>query len=127
MSDENRNTITYDEDWQNVSVPEYPVIAEKTEDEAFEDEDSENNERKKKVRTKRNNYPKQYLVTFQLIICLAIALAAFILKGIGGEIYPVVKDWYITQLNSSVIFDSSNEIDFDNIFGAATSDEAKGS
>lgn len=127
MSDENRNTITYDDDWQNVSVPEYPEVSENSDDEAFENESAENNQQKQKIRIKKNNYPKQYLVTFQLIICLAIAVIAFIFKGIGGEIYSTVKEWYFTQLNSSVIFDNSNGFNFDNIFGTATSDEAKNS
>ncbi len=122
MSEQN-STITYDENWQNVSVPEYPVTV--TEEECLDNESQESN----KIPQKKNkeNSPKQLLITFQLIVCLIIALAAFIFKSIGGDTYKAVKDWYYTQLNSTVIFDGGSGFDFDSVFGAGTPDEAENS
>ena len=74
--EENRNSITYDDNWQSVSESEVPVIldpAQTPEDDAAE--------------PKPVAPPKQLLLTLQLVICLLTALAAFVLKSIGGELY----------------------------------------
>lgn len=120
MSEQN-STITYDENWQNVSVPEYPVMLPNEEYNV----NNENNDDKSSEKDNKKSYPKQLLITYQLIICLIIALAAFVLKSIGGYAYETVKDWYYSQLNSTVIFDGESGFDFDAVFGAATTDEAE--
>lgn len=116
MSEENRNQITYDENWQTVSYSEYPVTAqsEKTESE-FCDE--------KKIK-KNNDSPKQLLITIQLIICILIALSAFVIKSFGGDFYKLSREWYYSNLNESAIFDDRNEFDLSKIFSIATDDES---
>lgn len=113
MSEENKNTITYDDNWKSVSKAEYPVICspgeEKTENTSAEKKDKES--------------PKQLLITIQLVICIIIALAAFIIKGIGGDVYSAASEWYYTQLNDSAIFENSDNFNFKEILGTATNDE----
>ena len=115
--DENNNNITYDENWQSVSETEYPVIASSNP----EDETSDYNIPKEK-KTKRNP-PSQLLVTIQLILYIIIALAAFLLKNMGGTFYSTAHDWYYSNLNSSAIFDGNSDFDLNSLFNKATADE----
>lgn len=71
---DNRNTITYDDDWKSVSYSEYPKVSEELDS---DEEDAnflsaENSDEKK-------NSPKQLVITIQLVCCIIIALAAFCL------------------------------------------------
>ena len=91
--EENRSTITYDENWQDVTEPEYPVILEPS-----ENDDGEDEELPKRMPRKRTA-PKQLLLTMQLIACILLILAAFAIKGIGGELYQTAREWYYTHLN----------------------------
>lgn len=109
MSEENRNQITYDENWQTVSCSEYPVIAQ-----------SEKEEPKLK---QKNDSPKQLLITIQLILCIIIALTAFVIKSFGGNFYNLSREWYYSNLNDSAIFDDRDEFNLDKIFTLATEDE----
>lgn len=114
----NRNTITYDDDWKSVSYSEYPKTT--------EDFDS-SEEEEKSLSTEKNiakkDSPKQLVITVQLVCCILIALAAFLLNLFGGEVYAATRDWYYSNLEKSVIFDTGdNKIDLSNLFGA-TSDE----
>lgn len=113
--EDNCSSITYDENWQSVAEPEYPVIREPSpEPETYDDGFKQ---------PRQINVPKQYVVTFQLAVCLLLALAAFVVKGIGGEVYQTVREWYYTQLNSTVIFDKNDRFDLSTLFGKATADE----
>lgn len=120
MSEENKNQITYDENWQSVSSSEYPetiIDGINNEEEVIDDANN-------KIPKKKNNGHNQLLVTIQLIICLLIALSAFVIKSFGGEIYQTIQTWYYSQLNSSVIFDNNSEnMTFDKIFSSSTRDE----
>lgn len=116
---ENFNSITYDDDWKSVSTAEYATINNSPEN------GEDNNNSPQKHRKKKSNSPKQYLVTIQLIICIIIALAAFALKAFGGDIYTAAREWYYSNLNSSIIFNSGdNHTDLSKIFSGSTADEA---
>jgi len=115
MSEENRNQITYDENWQTVSYAEYPVTAQS------ENVESEIIEEKKL--NKKSDSAKQILLTIQLIVCILIALTAFVIKSLGGEFYNISREWYYSNINESAIFDDRNEFNLDNIFSLATEDE----
>ncbi len=116
--DENKNRITYDEGWQSATNYEYPKTSEIDDDEYEIEEQTESIREKKK-----KDSPKQLLITIQLIVCLIIALAAFIIKGVGGDLYAAAREWYYTNLNNSVIFDGNNDFDLNSLFGASTKDE----
>ena len=114
----NRNTITYDDDWKSVSYSEYPKT---TED--FDSSEEEEKSLSPEKNIVKKDSPKQLVITVQLVCCILIALAAFLLNLFGGEVYAATRDWYYSNLEKSVIFDTGdNKIDLSNLFGA-TSDE----
>ena len=114
----NRNTITYDNDWKSVSYSEYPKT---TED--FDSSEEEEKSLSPEKNIAKKDSPKQLVITVQLVCCILIALAAFLLNLFGGEVYAAPRDWYYSNLEKSVIFDTGdNKIDLSNLFGA-TSDE----
>ena len=115
MNDENKNTITYDDNWKNVSEREYPQIV------GYEASEGER-ENKQSVKKKKSGN-SQLLITVQLIVCILIALTAFLLKSFGGEFYSNASDWYYSQLNNSVIFDDKSTFDLTNITNSSTQDE----
>lgn len=120
-NNDNRNTITYDDDWKSVSYSEYPKVSEELDSDAedvssLSDLSAENSDGKK-------NSPKQLVITIQLVCCIIIALAAFLLNLFGGEVYAATREWYYSNLEKSVVFDTGdNKIDLSNLF-TATSDE----
>ena len=117
-NNDNRNTITYDDDWKSVSYSEYPKT---TED--FDSSEEEEKSLSPEKNIAKKDSPKQLVITVQLVCCILIALAAFLLNLFGGEVYAATRDWYYLNLEKSVIFDTGdNKIDLSNLFGA-TSDE----
>ena len=114
----NRNTITYDDDWKSVSYSEYPKT---TED--FDSSEEEEKSLSPEKNIAKKDSPKQLVITVQLVCCILIALAAFLLNLFGGEVYAATRDWYYSNFEKSVIFDTGdNKIDLSNLFGE-TSDE----
>ena len=120
MTDEkNKNEITYEDGWLDASYPEYSTPTGNSEsDEIQEKEPEKNSERAKKHRN------TQVLVTAQLIICILLALAALIIKTIGGDFYSNARQWYYGELNKSIIAESSGEdYSLSKLFGTSTDDE----
>ena len=60
-NNDNRNTITYDDDWKSVSYSEYPKVSEEldSDEEDVNSLSAENSDEKK-------NSPKQLVITIQL-------------------------------------------------------------
>ena len=116
MNDENKNTITYDDNWKNVTESEYPQVVE------YEDDLSKNTETKNELK-KKKEINGQLLISIQLILCIIIAISAFILKSVGGELYEKTRTWYYTQINNSAIFDNKNALDLTKFSYSSTSDE----
>ena len=119
MNEENRNSITYDEGWESVTNCEYPVVGSAN---LEENEDNEENV-KQKLRKKKDNSPKQLLITIQLIICILIAIAALVIKTIGGDFYAAAREMYYSSLNNSAIFEKLDNFDLNKLLGSATQDE----
>lgn len=92
-NNDNRNTITYDDDWKSVSYSEYPKVSEEldSDEEDVNSLSAENSDEKK-------NSPKQLVITIQLVCCILIALAAFLLNLFGGEVYAATREWYYSNL-----------------------------
>lgn len=118
MNEENRNTITYDEGWEFVTNCEYPVVG-------AENIENDDENIKQKAPKKNDNSPKQLLITIQLIICILIALAALVIKTVGGDFYAATREMYYSNLNNSAIFDNSDNFNLNKLFGSATQDEVK--
>ena len=116
--EENYSTISYDENWQDVTAPEYPVILEPS---GYDDPQEEPAKRERRKR----EAPKQLLLTLQLTACVLLGLAALVIKGIGGELYQTVRDWYYTQLNRSAVFEEDRSFDFSALLPQGTADEAE--
>ena len=116
--EENYSTITYDENWQDVTEPEYPVILESSGSDDPQEEPAKRERRKREA-------PKQLLLTLQLTACVLLGLAALAIKGIGGELYQTVRDWYYTQLNRSAVFEEDRSFDFSALLPQGTADEAE--
>lgn len=108
------NEITYDENWRSVSESEYPVRAADTEEE----------EPERAPKPNKPDVPMQYLLVLQLIVCGLIALAAFVIKGIGGDFYAEARQWYYSQLNNTLISDGRSGFDLSSAFTQSTPDEA---
>ncbi len=113
--EENKSSITYDENWQTAGVSEYPKIISGNEAEQEYD---------KPPKEKRISVPKQYLVIIQLILCALVALSAFGLKQIGGEWYKGAREWYYKQLNNTIIADGRTVFDLSSVISSSTRDEA---
>lgn len=116
MNEENKNSITYDEGWESVTNCEYPVVG------SADLEENDDNV-KQKVKKKKDTSPKQLLITIQLIVCILIALAALVIKTIGGDVYAAAREMYYSSLNNSAIFDNSDNFDLNKLFGSSTQDE----
>lgn len=116
MTEDNRNTITYDDDWKSVSYSEYPKTSEN-----YESDETDDKSVNQKINKKDS--PRQLVITVQLVCCILVALAAFLLNLFGGDVYAATREWYYSNLEKSVIFDAGdNQIDLSNLF-TATSDE----
>ncbi len=114
--EENKSFITYDENWQSVTEPEYPKLS------GPETEYEESEEPPKHPKLKAS---KQYLVTAQLVICVLAGISAFVLKSVGGETYNNIRELYYSYLNNTVIFDSESGFDINSLLGKTTPDEAE--
>lgn len=122
MNEQNRNSITYDENWQSVSESEYAqVVSNQSRNPSEEDFESSAQENNKSPQGKKPN--TFLLLTIQLIVCLAIALTAFIIKNIGGKLYDDAHSLYQKAVNSSAIFDDNGEFDLSGLFSDSTPDE----
>lgn len=111
---EEYNSITYDENWQSVSEPEVPQLTVTQE---------ELPEAPQKPRQRRS-FPKQPVLTLQLVLCVLLGLAAFVFKGVGGDAYDAAHAWYKAALNDTAIFDRLRSFDAADLIG--TADEAQG-
>lgn len=115
------HNISYDENWQSVSEREYPEITTSDYSEPGEHEPPAAAQAVKSVAAASS---KQLLITLQLILCVLLALAAFVLKSMGGDVYQTVREWYYRELNSSAVFDGESSIDLERLLHPSTADEA---
>ena len=87
-----------------------------------QEESPQNTELPPQKRKKSHN--TQVRVTMQLIICLLLALAAFVIKTVGGDFYTAARQWYYGELNKSIIAENTpDDYNLSEIFGTATDDE----
>lgn len=106
-----QSEITYDEGWQNISVPEYPQTISDLEEEYYNDSEHQSELREEEqiiTPKKKRETPIQLLMIIQLAACVLVCLFAYLLKNIGGDVYNTVHSWYEYQL--------SNELTADDIF-----------
>lgn len=72
---------------------------------AQEDNPEQSGGREPKLRKerKKSDGPREIVVALQLVICVVLAVAAFAIKSIGGELYQTVRDEYYANLNNSLV------------------------
>lgn len=114
--------IEYDENWQTVSCQTYaqPYCEESEEEQLQNDEITQGD-----IRVKKEKSPKQLVIILQLILCILIFSAFYILKQTGSDFYNSLSRWYSENLNNSLISTNTfSDFDINNI-GAifATDDE----
>ena len=121
--EEKQSTITYDDNWREVSTPEIPVLG-SAEDYggAVVTDGTERELSDDRIEKRHITAPRHLVLTLQLAVCLLLALAAFALKSIGGEVYEAARAWYIEQLNDTAMFDGSRDFGLPFLNGA-TADE----
>lgn len=103
MSDYRKDEIIYDEDWLRVDTPlerEHPAQSEEYINYVADD----NNE--KDTRRKRA-FPA--LITIQLVLCLIVAFAVFMLKAMNCDVYHQFCAWYSDLMQYTLIPDDTFE------------------
>ncbi len=103
MSEYRKDEIIYDEDWLRVDTPlerEYPAQSEEYNAPALDERNI------KKPRPKRT-FPA--LITIQLVVCLVIAFAVFMLKAMNSDVYHQFCDWYNEQMQYTLVSDDTFE------------------
>lgn len=118
-NDLRQNEITYDENWQTVSTPEYAQTVNISDDEDISSEEKATTTKPKKKR----DSPIQLLILIQLAVCILICLFAYAVKNIGGDFYSDIRTWYYDNLNSTLVVENDTEIDFTDILKNSTADE----
>lgn len=118
-NDLRQNEITYDENWQTVSTPEYAQTVNISDDEDISSKEKATTTKPKKKR----DSPIQLLILIQLAVCVLICLFAYVVKNIGGDFYSDIRTWYYDNLNSTLVVDNDTEIDFTDILKNSTADE----
>ena len=95
-------TVTYDDNWQNVSVPETPVFVRE------HDSDADVKGEEEKIK-KKPPHTRQLLLIIQLCLCILICIAAYAIKTFGGDLYENLRNCYYSELNKELIADFSTE------------------
>lgn len=103
---DNLNNISYADDWKNVSEP---VRYEKKEVQS----PAEPEKIKKKPKT-----AKPLLTLIQIVLCLLIVAAAYVIKIFGGDLYHNVKKTYENEINREIIL-NPYENDLDKLINAS--------
>ena len=103
---DNLNNINYADDWKKASEP---VRYEKKEVQT----PAESEKIKKKPKA-----AKPLLTLIQIVLCLLIVAAAYILKVFGGEFYNTVNTAYKNEINREIIL-NPYENDLDKLINAS--------
>lgn len=86
----NDQTYRYEEE-----TPEY---------ESYEESDWQSSEDAEALQQKKPKYAgTQLLLILQIVLCAAVLLFALAIKLLGGNFYTMIRDWYVTEINRSVI------------------------
>ena len=111
MKKERYDNIEYNDEWQSVPVVRAEPVPDNDDEDAYEEDDfpydedfqQENGIYKELIPKRKESQNPQPVIKLQLLFAVLAVAAAFALRGIGGDIYAVVKDWYFKNLNNSLI------------------------
>lgn len=74
-----------------------------------QDNQSQAENTEESISTKNKALPTELLTICQLVLCIIIAVAAYVIKNIGGDLYKNVREYYYTNLNNSIIIDMEKD------------------
>lgn len=125
LGKERNDTITYDEGFYT----EEKVFVDRNRFENREDEIEQNYGKKEDLQGKKGRKEEKArgskLIVFQLILCLIIAIAVFLLKTTDCDFYRDFVKWYnAEQENTLISSDKMKNFDLNTLFSKATSDSA---
>lgn len=122
---ENKNSNRYDSIEYGFEGTEKDTSVQTTQKDGFitsqqyirKTEDTQKTDRSSEIRLteetpekrKDKNAQKETVIILQLVVCILIALAAFVIKSIGGELYSNIREMYYSNLNNSLIIDIEKE------------------
>lgn len=127
MDDNRYDTISYEENWQSVSTPEYYTYDPEA-DIHMPDEDEEYGQTEdiyvKPAKKQKSSNP--WLIIVQLVLCVVIFAAVYVMKEMDLDIFHTIKQWYNAEVNNSLIItENFNGFHFNgNGSGTASPDEA---
>ncbi len=117
MKEDRFDDITYDEGWQRFDTPTPAVLYDDS------DENTDGIQNNKIVKKHRKTFPA--LITIQLVLCLLVAFALFMLKAMNSDSYQKLCNWYEEQMKNTLISDNTFEdVDLNRYFESSV-DEAK--
>ena len=64
-------------------------------------------------RKRDKNASRETVLTFQLAVCILLAIAAYAVKSIGGEVYEEFRTFYNDNINNSIITEINNNTNND--------------
>ena len=107
MQDFRKDEIIYDEGFLNQEFlnPGKEYVIEKKEDK--EQHEEPEYESIKKNKAKKAKPHAQVLISIQLVVCVLIALALFLVKMFSFDTYATIRSWYDTQMNKTLISQSA--------------------
>lgn len=98
------DSIEYDEDWQSIDTIPATAAEYTMEDSAVDTEDaSEAVLQEKEVKKSNKASGTQTIIRLQLIVCLLVAIAFFVVKTLNADLYNTFIQWYTVQIISSII------------------------
>lgn len=76
---------------------------------ADDSEESVSDEELPKKPKRDRNSQRETVLVFQLTVCILLAIAAYVIQSIGGELYENVREFYYSNLNNSIIININND------------------
>jgi hypothetical protein len=71
----------------------------------YYEKDYESNYKKPKPRKKSKKISTRLLMVIQITVCSIILVTAILIRIFGGNAYAVIKNWYVQNMNNSIVAD----------------------
>ncbi len=71
----------------------------------YYEKDYESNHQKPKPRPKSKKISTRLLMIIQITVCSTILVTAILIRIFGGNAYAVIKNWYVQNMNNSIVAD----------------------
>lgn len=71
----------------------------------YYEKDYESNYNKPKPKKKAKSISTKLLTIIQITVCSIILITAILVRIFGGNAYAVIKNWYIQNMNNTIVAD----------------------